>query len=155
MTEPQRAAARLKVDILMRDEWIAEGYLRAVRRFIGAEERGGEPNAVGMSLSISLLEAGTWLAILDDRVKLGNDADVRAMRFIRDRTHHQAASAIRLEHETSQWLWQHSAFLPRPTEDRHAKDRDVPAYERLQGRPVREVLERLAVRVEEIRRGAA
>ena len=49
---------------------------------------------------------------LHERVNLGGDTHVQALRLVRDRTHHQWAAAIYQHPETGEWLWYKRATLP-------------------------------------------
>jgi hypothetical protein len=142
--------------------WMAEGFLRAVRRF----EEDDVPGPVETKdACIPLFEALSWLYAINEThapVTLDekNDDDVRALRFIRNRQHHRAAAPIRRGQEVDQWLWHSAGTIPRPNRSDYPGRKGQKRYEihldadgeevytnTLAEEPVRAVLARLAQKV--------
>ena len=78
-----------------REEWLIEGYSRALGRFRTATQNRGDPNFPRETF-IPLFEALDFAASLIERIP---DSELtrrmRAVRYVRNRVHHQWALALR------------------------------------------------------------
>jgi hypothetical protein len=155
------ARAPMMVALAMPLPWMAEGFLRAVRRFDEADV----PGAVeAKDACIPLFEALSWLDAINETHEppaLKGNSDVRALRFIRNRQHHHKAAPIRRGEGVDSWVWLGAASIPRPSrsdypegekgDDRYRRDLDKKGegiyIDRLADKSVKDVLTRLAQRI--------
>jgi hypothetical protein len=86
---------------------MVRGFVLAVRRYEVAvdAERSSD-------VHIALFEAFAWLDRLDERCKLSGTDHVRALRFVRQRTHHQWAAATHPDQAIAGWRWYGLEILP-------------------------------------------
>ena len=156
------ARAPAVVALSMPLDWMAEGFLRAVGRFEAADV----PAPVETKDACTpLFEALSWLRAIETThkppaLKTGNQGDLRALRFIRNRQHHHKAAPIRRGQNVDQWIWHSADTIPEPqrsdyrglrAEFRYRRDLDRTGEriyrKQLADKPVRDVLNRLAQRV--------
>ena len=134
-----------RISVAMPLDWMVRGYARAVRRFDEAAVASSDDARDG---SIALFEASKWIDSLGDRAKIRDDEMVQGLRFVRHRTHHHFADAVYFDPANNAWSWKPESNLPLPTKERHRGEKQKPFYEKLAGKPVRDVLadvERLVV----------
>jgi hypothetical protein len=93
----------------------------AVRRYEAAVTAERAPD-----VHIALFEAFAWFDNLDERTKLSGTGDLRAMRFVRQRTHHQYAAATYPDKAIGGWRWYNLAVLPLgDPSPRHRKQNEI------------------------------
>jgi hypothetical protein len=114
-----------KISVTMPLAKMVRGYVLAHRRL---EE------VVGAYASIPLFEIGHWLVSISDRKDIveefRKDADVRALRFLRNRIHHHYAAAVFIDPDTQEWRWYRAEVLPEPAREEYSEDeRGQRAYE--------------------------
>jgi hypothetical protein len=144
-----RAFGTPKVTVTMPIEWMKAGFLGAAKRF---ETAASDPASAGNArdVCIAAQEAAQWLDSLDERVDLGADTHVQALRFVRNSTHHQWGAAIYQEPETGDWLWYQRATLPLP-DPKFPNKRGERLYDQvLAERPVRTTFQHLRSKVEKL-----
>jgi hypothetical protein len=127
-----RAAVLMNIAVLVR------GYVLALRRLHDAVT---ESHA--NDIYVALFEASNWLDSISERdAGLNSRAELQAVKFVRNRTHHQWASAVQLQDE--EWRWRPLENLPVPDDPKHRNAKLEPLYERhLAGRPVVDVFDGL------------
>jgi hypothetical protein len=79
----------IKVTLTLPIATMARGFALALRRFAAAADEGRADDA-----HIAMFETLAWLDSLDERCKLAGTLEVRALRFVRNRTHHQWAATV-------------------------------------------------------------
>lgn len=102
-----------------------DGYVRAVERLKDAITRNDSDGVY-----ISVTEAVNWLTSLRIPAALQGDADVVALTFARDRSHHQWASIVYRDEHTGEWLWRSAAGLPASLDPKHQSLKKKPCYEK-------------------------
>ncbi len=94
---------------------------------------------------ISLTEATYWLATVAETDKsLKADDDVKAVVFVRGRLYHHTASPTYAD-EHGVWVWRPASHLPYDPKHRRLDLQTIYAN-RLEGRPITEVLRRFAAK---------
>jgi hypothetical protein len=130
-----------KLTMTMPLEWVARGYVLAVRRF-DAAAAASQSNA--RDVCISLHEAATWMDSLKEARACGElqaDARVKGFTCARNRTHHGFAAAVYFDAGRRDWFWQPLDVLPEPTDPKHLNPKLCRCYAaHLERRPVGEVL---------------
>jgi hypothetical protein len=152
------ASSPVVVALSMPLDWMAEGFLHAVRRFEEADLPG---TVETKDACIPLFDALSWLWAIDEThapATLAGNSDVRALRFVRNRQHHHKAAPIRRGQDVDQWIWHGAGTIPQPRRDEygggkegqrvyeiHLDKKGQGVYTRqLADTPVRDVLNRLA-----------
>lgn len=145
-------------------DWLVDGYRRAHDRFTQTAQQRDRKERF-----IPLFEALNWVvAIMDSERRLWNDEVVVALRFARNRVHHQLAEALEPRDEPYplvttavrgqsrvvgpptilDWFWVPIGQLPKPEPRFMDKgyDHGKQAYQdRLEGEPVANALAHLSV----------
>lgn len=121
---------------------MVRGYVLAVRRL-----RDGVNRSHANDIYIALFEATNWLDSLGERdAGLNSREEVQAIKFIRNRTHHQWASAV--QNQDGHWRWRPLDNLPVPENPKHRNARSEPLYIRhLADKPVTEAFDVVQPRV--------
>jgi hypothetical protein len=89
---------------------------------------------------IALIEATNWLHILD----VSGNADIDAMIFARNRSHHQVGSITYADEDQRVYRWRPASQLPVPRKSLHQDPKRRKEYvARLAGKPLLEVFDRL------------
>jgi hypothetical protein len=132
MSDSIRAAVLMNIAVLVR------GYVLAIRRLRDAIERSHPPD-----IYAGLFEASNWLDSLSERdAGINSRADLQAVKFVRNRTHHQWASAVQLKDGV--WQWRPPENLPLPDDPRHRNEKLEPGYQRhLADKPLIDVFDSL------------
>ncbi len=137
------SAGAPKITVTMPLEIMVRGFVLAVRRYEAAV---AGDNAV--DVYIALFEAFAWFDSLDERSKLANTDEGRAMRFVRQRTHHQWAAAA--HPAIGGWRWFKLEILP-SADPRHPSPAGERLYRKvLEQRPVIDALRRVEVAVRKL-----
>jgi hypothetical protein len=125
------------------DSWLVRGYAEAVARFRERSEIGS-----GSALDVypPLFEALNWAHSLWDtwfRLVEPQDRHLDGLRYVRDRCHHELASAIYPDAAApGGWRWHAIRHLPREDPGRgHDREAANNYRELLEQRPVLETLE--------------
>ena len=134
-----------KITVTMPLALMVRGFVLAVRRYEAAVTK-----QLFADVHISLFEAFAWLDSLDERSNLAGTLEVRAIRFVRQRTHHQWAAATYADPATGGWRWFKLETLPSADPNYPS-----PAGERLyraalEGRPVIDTLKRVEAEVRKL-----
>lgn len=136
----------------MPPSWLCEAYVAAVQRVkeAAADTQSARP------VSIPVAEALMWLDALQQTTRdvgrgreeakvLTGDRLVRALRFVRGRTHHHWAPTAYFDGNVAEWVWQPAENLPLPPEERFLDPKGEKLYEELLARkPVLPALDEVA-----------
>jgi hypothetical protein len=122
--------------------WLARGLDLAVERF---QEQASVAQGDAREVAIPLFEALQWAVAIYEYLKKRGRAskagDLKVLEFVRDRTHHQAASALYYEAESAEWRWSRATNLP-PADARYSNPKGERDYiQQLQERPVVQALD--------------
>jgi len=155
MTSPQgqiytktgvlHAGAQVSASLVMEKGMgvLVQGYVRALRRLEKAERT--VPRRAD-DIYIALSETAHWLVILER--KLTADADLKGVKFARNRADHQWASVTYFDAPGAQSVWRAASQLPSPSNPNHANPRLERCYRsQLEGRPILDVFRRLDAKV--------
>lgn len=86
--------------------------------------------------------------LVEQRPDFAGDPHVRALVFVRQRTHHNWASAIRFDSAASVYVWQPESNIPLPRNERNLNEEGERRYAELfVGQPIQEALVHLEKRV--------
>jgi hypothetical protein len=132
-----------KITVTMPLEIMVRGFVLAVRRYEAAVA--GEH---AVDVYIALFEAFAWFDSLDERSQLSGTDEGRAMRFARQRTHHQWAAAA--HPAIGGWRWFKLDILP-SADPKHPSLAGERLYRKvLEQRPVIDALRRVEVAVRKL-----
>ncbi len=112
-------------------QWLVQGYVQAASRFRDAAARGPD---TARDVFIPLFEAMAWAhSIWDTRLRPVDSADERlqALRFVRNRCHHQLASAIHFDAAAGAWCWYPIENLPPEDAERRPDSSGAELYTQL------------------------
>jgi hypothetical protein len=127
-----------KITVTMPLALMVRGFVLAVRRYEAAV-----PAEKASDVHIAMFEAFAWLDSMDERARLAGTVEIRAMRFVRQRTHHQWAAATFPDQAIGGWRWYKLELLPLG-DPNYSDKKGERVYRRvLEERPVLDTLKRV------------
>lgn len=122
-----------RIEVTLPVDWMVKGFERALDRLRDAAA--APDHITARDVSIALFEVCSWLDSLNDRFpQLKGSPHIRALLFVRNRTHHNFASALYSDPQTAEWSWYGPEVFPIPKNPNHLNPRGQRAYERVAAR---------------------
>jgi hypothetical protein len=101
------------ISLSMPVEWMTEGFADASGAVRQAMVATADGNSRDVTKALFVLCA--WLDSLNDRFpRLSSSVHVKALLFVRNRTHHNFAAALYRSADTDEWMWQDTSVFPEP-----------------------------------------
>jgi hypothetical protein len=131
-------ASPISATVQMGLQPMVRGYVLANRRLHNAVER-----SHAFDIYAALFEVSHWIDSLSERDTGLNGRDqVQAVKFARNRSHHEWASAV--QNTAEEWTWRPLENLPIPEKSFHRNAKLEPIYQQhLEGTRVVDVFDQL------------